>query len=151
MGATTIWERWDSLLPDGRLNTGEMTSFNHYAFGAVVDWMHRTIAGLVPAAPGYRRIRFKPRPGADFQEARASLLTPYGRAAIDWRMIGNSLDLEVRVPANTTAEVHPPDGSPPFEISSGTHTWRLPLRRPPSAQLGTDLEPIAPLMPTPRP
>ncbi len=48
MGATTIWERWDSLLPDGSVNPGQMTSFNHYAFGAVADWLHRTVAGLAP-------------------------------------------------------------------------------------------------------
>ena len=52
MGATTIWERWDSMLPDGTVNPGEMTSFNHYALGAVADWLHRTVAGLAPAAPG---------------------------------------------------------------------------------------------------
>src|SRR5262249_14600583 len=54
MGATTIWERWDSMLPDGSINPGEMTSFNHYAFGAVADWLHRVVGGLAPAAPGYR-------------------------------------------------------------------------------------------------
>ena len=63
MGATTIWERWDSMLPDGSINPGDMTSFNHYAFGAVADWLHRTVAGLAPAAPGYRRLRIAPRPG----------------------------------------------------------------------------------------
>ena len=63
MGATTIWERWDSLLPDGSVNPGEMTSFNHYAFGAVADWLHRTVAGLAPAEPGYRRIEIRPRIG----------------------------------------------------------------------------------------
>ena len=64
MGATTIWERWDSLLPDGTVNPGEMTSFNHYALGAVADWLHRTVAGLAPAAPGYRRLRIAPRRAA---------------------------------------------------------------------------------------
>ena len=56
MGATTIWERWDSMLPDGSINPGEMTSFNHYALGAVADWLHRSVAGLAPTAPGYREI-----------------------------------------------------------------------------------------------
>jgi Bacterial alpha-L-rhamnosidase 6 hairpin glycosidase domain len=54
MGATTIWERWNSMLPDGSINPGQMTSFNHYALGAVADWIHRTVAGLAPAAAGYR-------------------------------------------------------------------------------------------------
>ena len=61
MGATTVWERWDSLLPDGTVNPGEMTSFNHYALGAVADWMHRTVAGLAPDAPG---LPAAPRPPA---------------------------------------------------------------------------------------
>ena len=52
MGATTTWERWDSMLPDGSINPGEMTSFNHYALGAVADFLHRVVAGLAPAAPG---------------------------------------------------------------------------------------------------
>ncbi len=64
MGATTVWERWDSLLPDGDVNPGTMTSFNHYALGAVADWLHRVVAGLAADAPGYRRIRFAPRPAA---------------------------------------------------------------------------------------
>ena len=64
MGATTIWERWDSVLPDGSVNPGEMTSLNHYAFGAVADWMHRVLGGLAPGAPGYRVINVAPQPGA---------------------------------------------------------------------------------------
>ena len=60
MGATTMWERWDSLLPDGSINPGEMTSFNHYSFGSVADWMQQTIGGISPDQPGYRRIRFNP-------------------------------------------------------------------------------------------
>src|SRR5581483_18328 len=80
MGATTIWERWDSLLPDGSVNPGEMTSFNHYAFGAVADWLHRTVGGLAPAEPGYRRIEIKPRPGGGIHHASARHLTPYGMA-----------------------------------------------------------------------
>ena len=69
MGATTIWERWDSMLPDGSINPGEMTSFNHYALGSVADWMHRTIGGLSPAEPGYRRLRDRagPRRGPDLR------------------------------------------------------------------------------------
>ena len=63
MGATTVWERWDAMLPDGTINPGQMTSFNHYALGAVADWLHRTVAGLAPAAPGYRELLVRPRRG----------------------------------------------------------------------------------------
>ena len=68
MGATTIWERWDSMLPDGSINPGEMTSFNHYAFGAVADWMHRSVAGLAPA-----RARIPPHPRRTAARRRADL------------------------------------------------------------------------------
>ena len=85
MGATTIWERWDSMLPDGSINPGEMTSFNHYALGAVADWMHRVVGGLAPGAPGYRVINVAPRPGGGIAWARTAHLTPYGRAEVAWR------------------------------------------------------------------
>src|SRR4029079_13833778 len=78
MGATTIWERWDSMLPDGSINPGDMTSFNHYAFGAVADWLHRVVAGLAPAGPGYARVLVAPRPGGGITWARGSLATPHG-------------------------------------------------------------------------
>ncbi len=63
MGATTIWERWDSMLPDGSINPGDMTSFNHYALGAVSDWIYQVVGGIRPAEPGYRRVHIQPVPG----------------------------------------------------------------------------------------
>jgi len=124
MGATTIWERWDSILPDGSINPGEMTSFNHYAFGAVADWLHRVVAGLAPAAPGYRRLTIQPHPGGKLTHARASLLTPYGLAESSWIIEQGEITLKVVIPPNTTASVCLPghDG-PPLEITSGTHCW----------------------------
>src|SRR6185295_5734005 len=82
MGATTVWERWDSMRPDGSVNPDGMTSFNHYALGAVADWMHRTIAGLAPGAPGYRRLIVRPRPPQALTMAAASHITPYGEASV---------------------------------------------------------------------
>jgi hypothetical protein len=86
MGATTIWERWNSMLPDGSINPGQMTSFNHYALGAVADWMHRIVAGLAPAEPGYRRLRIAPRPGGRLTSAAATHETPYGTAEVAWTL-----------------------------------------------------------------
>ncbi|MGJ6965901.1 glycoside hydrolase family 78 protein [Streptosporangium sp. G11] len=124
MGATTIWERWDSMLADGSVNAGEMTSFNHYALGAVADWMHRTVAGLAPAAPGYRRILVRPRPGGGLTGARAHHDTPYGRAEVSWERTGDRLTLVVVVPANTTAAVHlPADPGHAIEIGAGRHVF----------------------------
>ncbi|GAA3389236.1 glycoside hydrolase family 78 protein [Cryptosporangium minutisporangium] len=122
-GATTIWERWDSMLPDGSINPGEMTSFNHYAYGAVADWLHRTVAGLAPAAPGYRRLRVAPRPGPGITSAAATHDTPYGRAAVSWTLVGAVFTLALTVPPNTSAEVSLPDGSASFGVGSGQHTF----------------------------
>jgi alpha-L-rhamnosidase len=122
-GATTVWERWDSLLPDGSVNPGEMTSFNHYALGAVADWLHRTVAGLAPAAPGYRRLRIAPQPLESLSSASARHLTPYGEASAAWRREGDEIVVTVVVPANTTAEVDVPGA--PDEVGSGRHEWRF--------------------------
>ncbi len=128
MGATTIWERWDSMLPDGSINPGEMTSFNHYALGAVADWLHRTVAGLAPAAPGYRRLEIRPVPGGDLTHAAARHHTPYGMAACAWRIEestdGPMMTVEVEVPANTTAAVYlPGDEGETLEVGAGRYRW----------------------------
>jgi alpha-L-rhamnosidase len=124
MGATTVWERWDSMLPDGTINPGEMTSFNHYALGAVADWLHRTVAGLAPAAPGYRRLRVAPRPGGGLTRASARHATPYGEAAVAWRIDGDALVVDAAVPVGTTAEVDLPGLR--TEVGAGSHTWSVP-------------------------
>jgi alpha-L-rhamnosidase len=108
MGATTIWERWDSMLPDGSINPGEMTSFNHYAFGAVADWMHRTVAGLAPLEPGYRRILVAPQPGGGLTWAEAALDTPHGRAAVRWDQDAADLRVRVEVPGGAEAVLRLP-------------------------------------------
>ncbi|OCL31925.1 hypothetical protein BCR15_07660 [Tessaracoccus lapidicaptus] len=126
-GATTIWERWDSLLPDGTVNPSGMTSFNHYAFGAVADWLHRVVAGLAPAEPGYRRIRVAPQPPRQgIDSASATLDTPYGRAATAWRIVDDQLTLEVTVPVGATAEVALPSGAR-HDVGHGEYTFAEPF------------------------
>jgi len=129
MGATTIWERWDSMLPNGDINPGDMTSFNHYALGAVADWLHRTVAGLAPDAPGYKRIRFAPIPGGGLTHAKASLATTYGTASISWDRTIDSLTVHVVVPPNTTAVLALP-GVDEVHLGSGTHRATVPYRDP---------------------
>ena len=129
MGATTVWERWDSMLPDGSINPGEMTSFNHYALGAVADWLHRSVAGLAPAAPGYARLRIAPRPLPALEHASTRHLTPYGEAAVAWRREGDEVVVTAVVPANTVAEVDLGDGDV-HEVDSGAHTWRTAAAKP---------------------
>ena len=98
MGATTVWERWDSMLPDGTINPGEMTSFNHYALGAVADWMHRTVAGIAPLEPGYAAVRIAPRPGGDLTWCRAGLDTAHGRVEVAWELADGALTVTTTVP-----------------------------------------------------
>ncbi|MEU4674785.1 family 78 glycoside hydrolase catalytic domain [Amycolatopsis sp. NPDC023774] len=139
MGATTIWERWDSMLEDGSINPGQMTSFNHYALGAVADWLHRVVAGLAPQEPGYRRIRVAPIPLDFLDDASAWHETPYGRASSAWHRDGELVRFDIEVPANTRALVRLPSGAE-HEVGSGTHTWteRHPRRRRTRAELGLD-------------
>lgn len=124
MGATTIWERWDSLLPDGSVNPGEMTSFNHYALGAVIDWLHSSLAGLAPAEPGWARITVNPTPIAELDHARSEQITPFGPAAAGWRREGSEIIVEVVIPPNTTAEVVLPWEEEAFTVGSGAYAYR---------------------------
>lgn len=123
LGATTIWERWDSLLEDGSVNPGEMTSFNHYALGAVADFIHRWVAGLAPAAPGYARLRIAPLLGPGLDDAAAELASPHGRIAVGWRREpGGRIRVSASIPDGVTADVALP-GMPEVEAGPGEHAW----------------------------
>ncbi|HEV2354238.1 MAG TPA: alpha-L-rhamnosidase C-terminal domain-containing protein, partial [Puia sp.] len=114
MGATTIWERWDGIRPDSTFETPGMNSFNHYAYGAIGDWMYRVIAGIdtYAADPGYHHSRIDPHPGGGLTEARADLETGYGMLSSHWRLVGDTLNMDLIIPANTTSSVYipAPDG-----------------------------------------
>jgi alpha-L-rhamnosidase len=109
-GATTIWERWDGLKPDGTFQDKGMNSFNHYAYGAIGEWMYRVMAGIEvdPAAPGYKHIFIQPRPGGGFTNVSASHATPYGRVSASWKVDGIAFELAVEVPPNTAATIRLP-------------------------------------------
>jgi len=121
MGATTIWERWDSMLPDGTINPGQMTSFNHYALGAVADWIHRSIGGITPLQPGYSRVLIAPQPGGNIHWAQASLETRHGKISVSWsRDDGGPIELDIALPQGVTARVQLP-GTRPQEFRGGRH------------------------------
>jgi alpha-L-rhamnosidase len=126
MGATTIWERWDSMLPDGTINPGQMTSFNHYALGAVADWIHRTIGGIAPLEPGYAKVLIAPQPGGELTWATARLETAHGLVEVCWRVTGPDLTVETAVPAGVTGVIRLP-GEPDRELPSGAHTITVPV------------------------
>jgi alpha-L-rhamnosidase len=127
MGATTVWERWDSLLPDGSINRTEMTSFNHYALGAIADFLHRVVAGLAPAEPGYRQLRVRPRPGGGLTRAGATLRTPYGNASVQWNRPADRLVVDLLVPVGSTAHVDLP-GIDAVDVGPGVHRFDCPYR-----------------------
>ncbi len=107
-GATTVWERWNSIMPDGSFGPVGMNSFNHYAYGAVGEWMYRTLAGVSALQPGYKQSVVAPQPGPGIDWARMSHKTPYGTIASSWRTGPDGITMTVTVPANTTSEVHIP-------------------------------------------
>ena len=107
-GATTIWERWDCIKPDGSFQDVGMNSFNHYAYGAVGNWLYQTVAGLQedPAVPGYKKIVVKPTPTEQLQFAKANYHSIYGEIRSGWERKANSFIQKVEVPANTSAKIY---------------------------------------------
>jgi alpha-L-rhamnosidase len=109
-GATTIWERWDGQKPDGSFQDVGMNSFNHYAYGAIGDWLYRRVAGidLDPKVPGYKSIVIKPHPGGDMNDVKATHHTPYGPVGSQWNRTGETFRMKVSIPVNTRARIFIP-------------------------------------------
>jgi alpha-L-rhamnosidase len=109
-GATTIWERWDGIKPDGSFQDAGMNSFNHYAYGAIGEWLYRVVAGIEvdPAEPAYKHVLFQPQPGGGLDYVRATLDTPYGVVASEWELAETGFHLGIRVPPNVHATVRLP-------------------------------------------
>jgi len=113
-GATTIWEHWDGLKPDGTMWSAQMNSFNHYAYGSIGEWLYRVAAGLDfdPSAPAGQLLVFHPHPGGGLTHARAACRTPLGRTSIAWKIEDGHMSIEVEVPPNATARL-----VLPFEVT----------------------------------
>ncbi|WP_427166694.1 alpha-L-rhamnosidase [Streptomyces sp. C1-1] len=142
-GSTTMWERWDSVRPDGSFQDPAMNSFNHYAYGSVGEWMYANIAGIAAGRPGYREIVVRPRPGGGVTTARARFDSVHGPVATRWRQRDGHFTLTCEVPPNTTAEVWIPapsaqavtraagtflrqeEGSAVYRVGSGTHHFAV--------------------------
>jgi alpha-L-rhamnosidase len=107
-GATTVWEHWDSIKPDGSFWSDQMNSFNHYAYGSIGNWMYKVIAGLDmdASSPAYKKIKIEPKfAGISLTSAKAVHESMYGQIVSSWRITQEEVELEVEIPANTTAEV----------------------------------------------
>ncbi|PSN71410.1 hypothetical protein BS50DRAFT_282333 [Corynespora cassiicola Philippines] len=120
MGATTIWERWNSMLPDGSINPGQMTSFNHFALGSVCNFLHTTIGGLRPTSPGWRTALIAPKPGGTIRHADTSFDSPYGPYAVSWKCENGRMTAKVGVPPNGEARVVLPGG---VDETVGSGEW----------------------------
>jgi alpha-L-rhamnosidase len=110
LGATTIWERWDGIRPDGSFQDAGMNSFNHYAYGAIGDWLYQVVAGLEldANAPGYKRFHIQPQPGGGLTYAKVKFDSMYGRIESSWMLDNNVFQLTITVPPNSEAVVHLP-------------------------------------------
>jgi alpha-L-rhamnosidase len=133
MGATTIWERWDSMLPDGTINPGQMTSFNHYALGAVAYWMHQIIGGITPLEPGYSKVLIAPQPGGGIRWARSSLETRHGTVSVSWsQQDSGPIEVDVAIPDGVTAQLQMP-GRQLQEFGGGRHQLSIGRESVPSS------------------
>ncbi|KAF9880833.1 bacterial alpha-l-rhamnosidase domain protein [Colletotrichum karsti] len=147
MGATTVWERWDSMLPNGSINPGEMTSFNHYTFGAIAKFLFERVAGLQRLEPGWARCRVAPTVGAEFSHASASHLSRYGTVSCSWRISksqygAETMQVNVSVPYGVIAEVVLPDRAGEKLEVVGVGEWEF------QAEVIRDYEwPVLPLKP----
>jgi alpha-L-rhamnosidase len=119
-GATTIWEDWDGLSPDGTAKH----SLNHYSKGAVISFLHRYVAGLQIVEPGYRRVRIAPNPGHGITSASTHHDAPHGRIDVTWQLDDQAGTLSVTIPEGTLADIVLPDGQR-SEANPGLHqfTW----------------------------
>ncbi|MCU1645020.1 MAG: alpha-L-rhamnosidase [Nocardia sp.] len=116
-GATTIWETWEGYGKNGRAHH----SHNHYAFGAVAQFLHERVAGLAPAEPGYRRIRVAPIIGGGLTAASIQVMTPYGQATSAWQLDSGIVRLEISTPPGTTTDVQL--GNRTMTVDAGKHEF----------------------------
>lgn len=131
MGATTIWERWDGLdesgvCPVGDDGTDIMVSYNHYASGAVGDFLYRRIAGIEPLEGGYKKFKIAPMLGGGIKYATGSVETPYGKIVSDWKIVENKFLISVVVPVGTNCELKLPNGEI-HQITNGKHFFETKL------------------------
>lgn len=126
-GATTMWERWNSYSHADGFGDASMNSYNHYAYGAIGQFMYERVAGLKPDPnhPGYKHFFARPLVGGPLTSARAELETNYGTAVSGWQLRGNKLEMEVVVPPNTTATVVFPGDKASQKLAAGSHQFSL--------------------------
>ena len=123
MGATTIWERWDSIQPDGSFNPANMNSLNHYAYGSIGNWLYTKLAGLEILEPGYKRFAVRPRFIRGIEWVKLRYDSVYGPIRVEWQCRHKAIRVEVEVPANTKAYLTLPEKNETIELGSGVYTY----------------------------
>ena len=126
-GATTLWERWNSYSHEDGFGPAGMNSFNHYAYGAIGQWMYERVAGLTPdpAHPGYKHFFVRPVVGGPLTWANAEIETAYGKASSGWEKVAGKLIMGVTVPPNTTATIEFPNGRETETVPAGNYRFEL--------------------------
>ena len=123
MGATTIWERWNSIQPDGSFNPANMNSLNHYSYGSIGNWLYTKLCGLEILEPGYKRFALRPQFIKGITHAELEYESVYGKIAVAWRCEGGKITVDVTVPANTTAELTLPEQAETLTLGSGSYHY----------------------------
>lgn len=123
MGATTVWERWNSIKPDGTFDESGMNSLNHYAYGSIGDWMYRKVAGISQMEPGYKKFRIRPMFVKGIYSAGAEFESVYGKIKSEWECRNGKIRIHVEIPANTTAVICLPEKSEVLEMGSGSYDY----------------------------
>ena len=122
-GATTVWERWNSVLPNGDFDESGMNSLNHYSYGAIGDWLYRKVAGINPLEPGYRKVLIRPYLTHGMTEMEASLETMYGTVKSAWSCRDGKITVDVQIPANATAVLILPEQEGEISLGSGSYHY----------------------------
>lgn len=122
-GATTIWERWNSVLPNGDFDEAGMNSLNHYAYGSIGSWLYEKAAGIRCEEPGYKKIRIQPMLTKGMTEADASFESVYGTIRSAWSCKNGKITVDVQIPANTTAVICLPEKEEEISVGSGSYHY----------------------------
>ncbi len=123
MGATTIWERWNSIKPDGTFDESGMNSLNHYAYGSIGDWMYRKISGLSQLESGYKKFKVQPMFVKGIEESELNFESVYGKIEVKTSCKNGKIHVHVTVPANTSAVIILPEKNETIEVGSGSYDY----------------------------
>jgi alpha-L-rhamnosidase len=128
-GATTIWERWDGQKPDGSFQNPGMNSFNHYAYGAIGEWLYTYVSGIKidETDPGYKHFFLAPHPGGGLTHAKSEFESMYGKIVSDWKVEDGTFIYNVEIPVNTTATVVLPGSAESKVLGSGKYQFSVKL------------------------